>query len=159
MWFYLSKALAPIDLVFVYPQWEISTSHVRWWLPLVAAIIVSAMLWKRRTSPQKRWVRAIGFAWMFFCVALLPVLGFVDVGFMRFSLVADHYQHLAIIAVTALAAAGWSVWHFKTRGLPRCLANGAAIATLGVLVVLSWQQSAVVRGRRNAVSRHASKKS
>ena len=36
---------------------------------------------------------------------MVPVLGFADVGFMRYSLVADHYQHIAIIAVVALAAA------------------------------------------------------
>ena len=35
----------------------------------------------------------------FFCVALLPVMGFCDVGFMKYSLVADRYLHLALLAV------------------------------------------------------------
>ena len=38
-------------------------------------------------------------------------MGFTDVGFMKYSLVADHYQHIAVIGVIALAAAGWSIWH------------------------------------------------
>ena len=55
------------------------------------------------------------FAWGFFCVSLVPVMGFTDVGFMKYSLVADHYQHIAIIGVIALAAAGWSIWHQRAR--------------------------------------------
>ncbi len=39
---------------------------------------------------------------MCFCLALVPVLGFTDVYFMKFSLVADHYQYHALVAVAAL---------------------------------------------------------
>ena len=42
-------------------------------------------------------------------------MGFTDVGFMKYSLVADHYQHIAIIGVIALAAAGWSIWRRSMR--------------------------------------------
>ena len=38
VWFYLSKALLPIDLVFVYPLWKIHTADALWWLPLCAAV-------------------------------------------------------------------------------------------------------------------------
>ena len=48
------------------------------------------------------------FAWGFFCVALAPVMGFTDVAFMQYSLVADRYQHIAIIGLIALASAVWS---------------------------------------------------
>ncbi len=43
-------------------------------------------------------------------MALVPVMGFTDVGFMQYSLVADHYQHIAIIGVITLAAAGYGLW-------------------------------------------------
>ena len=42
------------------------------------------------------------FAWGFFCVSLLPVMGLTDVYFMKYSLVADHYQYAALIGVIAL---------------------------------------------------------
>ncbi len=105
-WFYLYKALLPFDLSFIYPRWRIDVGDFRWWLPLMASIIVTMVLWRFR----KGWSRPILFAWGFFCVSLVPVMGFTDVGFMKYSLVADHYQHIAIIGIIALVAAGWGIW-------------------------------------------------
>ena len=140
-WFYLYKALLPIDLAFVYAQWHIGTGNPLWWLPLSAAMAVTAVLWLYR----KGWSRPLLFAWGFFCVALIPVMGFTDVYFMRFSLVADHYQHIAIIGAIALAAAGWSIWHQRMRGAAYWAASAIPIAALGTLAFLTWQQSGLYR--------------
>jgi protein O-mannosyl-transferase len=106
VWFYLYKAILPLDLSIMYPQWHIRSGNLTWWLPLIAAAAITAVLWRYRRS----WGGPFLFAWFFFCAALTPVLGFADVGFMQYSLVADRYQHMAIIAVIALTAAGWSLW-------------------------------------------------
>ena len=103
MWFYFFKALLLIDLSPIYRQWQIEAGNLLWWLPLVAALAVTAVLWIYRQG----WARPLLFAWGFFCVALLPVMGFTDVLFMRYSLVADRYQHIAIIGLIALAGAGF----------------------------------------------------
>ena len=66
VWFYLYKALLPLDLIFVYPQWHIQAGNLLWWLPLSAALIVTAVLWWYRKS----WSRPYLFAWGFFCAAL-----------------------------------------------------------------------------------------
>ncbi len=136
VWFYLFKALVPLHLVFIYPSWQVQLSDLRWAGALVAALAFTALLagrgWSR--APARRWWRGALFAWGYFCVALLPVMGFTDVYFMKFSLVADHYQHLALIGVTALAAAGWTAWR------PRGLATTAAVAVLAVFAVLTWRQ-------------------
>ena len=50
-------------------------------------------------------VRGLVFAWSVFCLALLPVMGLTDVSCLRYSLVADHYQYIAILAVVAGVAA------------------------------------------------------
>ena len=91
VWFYLSKAVLPIGLVFVYRQWDIDAGDLRWWLPLAAALLVTAVLIYYRRRPV---VRGLLFAWLYFIVALVPVMGLVDVYFMRYSLVADHYQYV-----------------------------------------------------------------
>ena len=44
IWFYLSKALAPVDLIFIYPQWNVQTDDIWWWLPLLAASVVTLRL-------------------------------------------------------------------------------------------------------------------
>jgi protein O-mannosyl-transferase len=136
-WFYLYKALLPLDLSFVYTNWRIEAGNLLWWLPLVSALALTALLWLYRKS----WGRTLLFAWGFFCVALLPVMGFSDVYFMRYALVADHYQHIAIIAVIALACALWSAWHRLARKTMRRMTVAAAIAVPGILAVLTWQQS------------------
>ncbi len=137
VWFYLYKAMLPINLAFIYPRWHIDTEQVRWWLPLLACAGVSGVLW----SYRRGWSRPLLFAWGYFCVALVPVMGFTDVGFMEHSLVADHYQHVALIAVTALVAAGWDKWQRRSRGPARWMLNALAVTVASVLTFLAWQQS------------------
>ncbi len=137
VWFYLYKALLPVDLAFVYPQWHIEVGNLLWWLPLLAALALTVVLWWYRTG----WSRPFLFTWGFFGVALAPVMGFTDVGFMRFSLVADHYQHIALIGVIALAAAGFSAWHQRSRGGLRWIASVVVFVAVGVLTFLTWRQS------------------
>jgi protein O-mannosyl-transferase len=143
VWFYLYKAVLPIDLAFVYPQWNIQAGKLIWWLPMLAAMRVTAvLLWYGKT-----WARPLLFAWGFFCAALVPVMGFTDVGFMKYSLVADHYQHIAIIAVISLVAAGLDVWRVRARPMERRIAITLSILAVGVLGVLTWRQNALYSDR------------
>lgn len=139
VWFYLYKALLPIHLSFVYPQWNIRADAAQWWVPLLATVAVTAVLvWYRRS-----WGRPLLLAWGVFCVSLAPVMGFTDVGFMQHSLVADHYQHLALIGVVALIAAGWGRWQQGARASRHWVPIAAAAAVIGMLAVLTWRQSAL----------------
>ena len=73
-------------------------------------------------------------------------MGFTDVGFMQYSLVADHYQHIAIIGVIALVAAGLEHWHQGMRGAIALDGDHAvAVAAVGTLAFLTWQQSGLYR--------------
>ena len=136
-WFYLSKAILPLDLIFIYPQWDIEASDWHWWIPLTtAASAMALLLWRRRTA----WGRPLLFAYGLFIVGLLPVLGLVDVGFLRHSPVADHYQYIAIISVLALAAAAWTHWYDLTHGRWCQIAALSAVAIVGLLGIKTWQQ-------------------
>ena len=136
VWFYLYKAILPFNLCLVYPQWRIRVGNPLWWAPLIAALAVTAVLWRYR----KGWSRPYLFAWGFFCVALAPVMGFTDVGFMQYTLVTDHYQHIAIIGVIALAAAGCEIWRRGPKKLSWAAAP-VAIAAVGTLFLLTWQHN------------------
>ena len=140
LWFYLMKALVPIQLAFVYPQWNIETDSWRWWLPSIAAIVVTVWLWRQRNTAVGRPVLV---AWTCFCIALLPVLGFTDVGFMRYSLVADHYQHLALVPILALVAAGVYQLYQRQNQAARPMIFIAAVGVVAVLAVLARNQSSL----------------
>ncbi len=155
VWFYLYKALLPFDLAFIYPPWHVQVGDALWWLPLLAAFIVTAVLWRYR----KGWSRPLLFAWGFFCVSLVPVMGFTDVGFMKYSLVADHYQHIAIIGVIALAAGGWGIWHKRARNKTHWATTAVAVVAMGALAFLTWQQSGIYHDAIETISGNAAKKS
>ena len=133
VWFYLYKAVLPVGLVFVYPQWRIDAGDMRWWLPLAAALLSTAALLHYRQRPV---ARGLLFAWLYFIVALVPVMGLVDVYFMRYSLVADHYQYVAIIGVVAAVGA------LAGRRGPSSVAMLAAASGLVVVLgMLTWRES------------------
>jgi tetratricopeptide (TPR) repeat protein len=138
IWFYLGKALFPIDLAFIYRNWDIEAGNLLWWLPALAAVIVTGSLIYWRSV---RWCRAALFAWLYFCISLLPVMGLVDVGFMKYSLVADHYQYMALIGVVALVAAAISDCLAMRSGRARAAAIVFSAAAVCTLAVLTFRQA------------------
>lgn len=136
IWFYLLKAVLPTGLSFVYPKWSIRSDQWLWWLPLFAVIVVTLMLWRQRD----RWARGPLLAWICFCASLTPVMGFTDVIYMRsYSLVADRYQYVAIIAVVSLLAAIWRWWQTRAP----LVASTLAVVVCAMLGYLTWQRSAL----------------
>jgi tetratricopeptide (TPR) repeat protein len=123
VWFYLDKALLPWRLSFVYPRWQIHAREVWSFVPLALAAAGFAWCWRRRRT----WGRSLFFGMGYYVVMLLPILGFLDIYFMRYSLVADHWQYFGILGPIALVAA--------------CLRKPApALVLLLVLGALTWRQ-------------------
>lgn len=136
VWFYLYKAIVPLDLAFIYPKWDVDVKNWIWIAPIIFCAATTVVLWLTR---QSKIGRALFVGWMFFVIALLPVMGLSDTGFMRYSLVADHYQHIAIIAVCA--ALGAMVSRITTYKLQ--IATVVIIA--GVLTVKATTQATIYR--------------
>ena len=102
IWFYLGKLVWPHPLIFIYPRWEVDSSKVVAYLPLMAAMAALIALWFVRAQ----WGRALFFAAAYYVVSLFPVLGFFSVYFFRYSFVSDHFQYLASMGPLALTGAG-----------------------------------------------------
>ena len=102
IWFYLGKLVWPHPLIFIYPRWDVDSSKVVAYLPLLAAMAGLIALW----FIHAKWGRALFFAAAYYVVSLFPVLGFFSVFFFRYSFVSDHFQYLASMGPLALAGAG-----------------------------------------------------
>ena len=129
-WFYLCKILLPAGLCAIYPRWEVAGSSVLSFLPIALLGAATALLWAGR----KRWGAGPLVAWAYFVVSLLPVLGFLDMSFMRLSLVADHLQYAAMPGILALAAALLArATDGAHGGRPAAVVVGICLATMAAL--------------------------
>jgi tetratricopeptide (TPR) repeat protein len=163
IWFYLSKILWPVNLSMIYPQWSIHESHWTSYVPGLLWCLMLFLFWRFR----QEWGRGLLFAFGYFTTALLPVLGFFDMNFLRFSQVADHLQYIAVPGIVALFVS-MSIWvveklysvsrsakrreveKSRKRDLDAIQLNGnrpfprlAAAITIFGLSILTWRQSSL----------------
>lgn len=139
VWFYLGKALAPLELCFVYPRWSLDESSATSLLPAAMLAFAFAAAWLARESLGRGPLAALSC----YVIALAPTLGLIDVYFMRYSLVADHWQYFALPALCALAAAAL-VSGARRIGVARA-ATPVALLALCALGAKSWSHQAVFR--------------
>jgi tetratricopeptide (TPR) repeat protein len=127
-WFYFSKLVLPLGLVFHYPRWTIDASV--WWqyiFPVALLALAATLVWIARRN------RAPLTALLLFGGTLFPALGFFNVYPFLYSYVADHFQYLASIAILVALAAALS-------RLPARARPWTAAALLTCYAVLSWSQ-------------------
>jgi tetratricopeptide (TPR) repeat protein len=142
LWFYAGKLVWPVDFTFVYPRWQVD-ARVWWqWVFPAAALAIAATLWFGR----KRFGGGPVAALLIFAGTLFPVLGFLDVYYMRYSYVADHFQYLAGVGVIVLVAGGLTLtlgrWKTGQPFLKPAL-SGLLLLTLGAL---TWHQCGMYAG-------------
>jgi len=142
LWFYLYKALAPLEVCMIYPRWD--PHRVGLWdmTPLLGVGVSALLIWRLPKGVR----RPIAFALGYYVLALLPVLGFVTMSFMGFSFVADHWHYLALIAPIALVV---HLVHRVVRGR-RTLRIGACVVAAAVIAglsVVTYHQAAVYENR------------
>ncbi len=139
VWFYPGKLFWPVNLIFIYPRWNVNPAL--WWqyiFPAAALLLAMALYALRNRS------RAPLAAFLYFTVTIFPVLGFLNVYPFRFSFVADHFQYLACLGPIAMAAAGIGSGFDLLRGSPRRFLQPILyVIVLLTLGVLTWRQSGV----------------
>jgi tetratricopeptide (TPR) repeat protein len=125
VWFYLGKALLPLNLNLIYPRWNIHATRPLSYLPALLLCGAFFLSWKFRRS----WGRPVLFGFGFFVVNLFPVVGFFDMYFLAISRVSDHFQYLPLIGIVGLIA-GVIYW-----GVQRLRVNGAELLMSTTLVL------------------------
>jgi tetratricopeptide (TPR) repeat protein len=128
---YIGKFFWPSDLVVFYPFTSLSWEQGSVQVSLVCLIVLSAAAWMlRRRCPYL----IVGWCW--YLIALLPVIGLVQVGNQS---LADRYTYLPSIGLAVAVA--WLL-SFLRLWLPAAgnWIRVFAIAWLLVLVSLTWKQ-------------------
>jgi tetratricopeptide (TPR) repeat protein len=136
IWFYLGKLLWPVNLIFIYPRWNINKAALWQYFFPFAALMLAGSLWAVR-----RWSRAPLAGFLYFVAMLFPALGFFNVYPFRYSFVADHFQYLACMGPIVLAAAGMDRAAEYLSARKRQLKLAFCGILLVVLGMLTWNQS------------------
>lgn len=132
--FYPSKLVVPYPQSFFYHRWSENneldtTNRLNYW-PVAAVLGIGVAV----IGLSVIFGRGIFIAFAFFVMTLFPALGFYDTYPMRYSFVADHFQYLASIGLTTLAAAWLTLLFRRLGGTPIPVFNGASV-TAGVLAL------------------------
>jgi len=141
IFFYLVSIVWPVHLLPIYPRWEVDPPKAWQFLPWLLIGGAAWWLWKNR---GEAWAKHTLFASGFFLLMIAPVLGFVDISFMRISWVADHFLYVPMIGPLALIVAAAVTWlegrAERERTAFTALAGGAMLflAANAFFYSMSW---------------------
>ena len=136
-WSYLSKAVWPAHLSFVYRRWQIDEFSMWSYVPNLMLVLLLALFWWRRKS----WGRPLFAALAYFVLTITPAMGFVYFYYLKYSYVADHYQYFSIIGVIALFVALGTRLAITYRRTMAPWLRVAAVLLVITLSVTSWRQA------------------
>ncbi|MBB5033878.1 tetratricopeptide repeat protein [Prosthecobacter vanneervenii] len=134
LWFYARQMFFPVGQSFIYVQWHPDAGSWWHWVCALSALAVIVGVWLAR----KKVGRGVVVAVWYFAGTLFPLLGFMNVYGMRFSVVADHWVYLpgmSLIVLAAYALAGSGKLLGK-RGELACM-----VVVLALMPVLAWRQT------------------
>ena len=146
VWFYAAKLAWPVNLLSVYPRWQVSTSV--WWQYLypVGAAALLGVLWHWRGRFGRGPLAAV----LCFGVLVSPLVGIFNVAYHLYSFVADHFQYHAAPALFALFASG--VTRLRSRN-GRAVGRAVEIGSGALLLVLASLTSQHVQTFRDEKTR------
>jgi len=137
VWFYLSKAILPVRLSWMYAPWD----GLPWTVPLLEGILLAGLLgwcWRGRSREPARGLLAGSLS---FLALMFPVLGLLDVGYLTYAPVADHWLYTGIPPLLAMEAAALAWGWRSTR---RAVRYGATVAMAGLVLwygAASWARA------------------
>lgn len=145
LWFYLYKALVPLNLLMVNPRWDIDPSDVLACVPLVAYAFFLWLLWENRKGWGRHLLAGIGYH----AVTLLPVLGFFKIYFMRFSLVGDHWHYVSFMGPLIAGVGLCAAWVARQSPRVRRAAWVAAALYVVTLSALTARQATLYTNEKD----------
>ena len=142
---YLGKILWPANLVFFYPHPQ---NGWPWWQVAGALVIIVGLSVGIAVFLRKQRYVVVG--WLWFLGTLVPVIGVVQAGIQA---MADRFTYIPSVGLSLIVSWG-AVDLSKRWSVPRQAAAAIAAAVLGILMVLSFIQTAHWRNDES-LDRHA----
>ena len=137
---YAKQVFLPFRLTTVYSPWQFDSPSPMEWVPLIVLVGVMAALWFWRAR-----CGGIFFACAYFVVALLPVVGLLQMAYARSgTLVADHLQYFADISLIALFSAAVARF-WAARQAIRITTGVVVLFLLGAMGNYTWARAKVYR--------------
>ena len=139
LWFYAGKLLWPVNLMALYPRWQVDVNAAWQYAFVVGAIAVPLILWLARSRFGKGPLVAV----LFFAITLGPASGLLRFDFQRLSYVADRFQYLASLGPIALLTAVLATSRERWRTLRPWAAHVVTALVLCALALLTWEHARV----------------
>ena len=137
LWFYLEKLIFPINLLTVYPRWNLAVDlFTQYFYPLTFLAFLGFLYWGK-----KYWGRGAFSALTFFAVTLTPTLGFIDFNYMEHSFVADRFQYLASIGPIILFGVLINRLYLTAKINWKPTLRIVGILLIALLGFLTWKQA------------------
>lgn len=133
--FYLVTIIWPVNLLPIYPRWDVDPPKAWQFLPW---FVLGGAAWWLWTSRRQAWARHTIFALGFFLLMIAPVLGFIDISYMRITWVADHFLYLPMIGPLALIVAAVTTWLATREERVRAVFTAMAAGIVFFLAVNSF---------------------
>jgi hypothetical protein len=140
--FYFSKCFLPVELLPIYPQWNIDPPSPVQFLPW--PVLGGAIYWLwTKCSKSEPWARHVLFGLGFFLINLAPFVGFRVISFMRFTWVMDHFLYLPIIGLLGLAVAALGQLEERLSATTRPYAIGGIAVAMILLTIGSHRYAKI----------------
>jgi tetratricopeptide (TPR) repeat protein len=127
--FYLGKAIFPVGLTPIYPQWRL-TACAPFLAGLALASVVGWLLSRRARAGRDA---LFGLGWFILCLA--PMVGLIGLAYLRISRVADHFAYLALLGVIGWGTLALDRWRRQGGAARRVVAWLGAAAAAAALAL------------------------
>lgn len=137
--FYLSKCILPVDLMPIYPRWEVDPPSWIQFLPWGLLLGAIVFFYSKRAT----WGKDVLFGFGFFLLNLVPVMGFITMSYMRITWAADHFLYLPLIGLLGLFCEGIGRFYETTSRAKRPFLEGVALGGFGLLLYTSFSYASI----------------
>lgn len=137
--FYISKCILPVDLMPIYPRWEVDSPSWIQFIPDLLIVAAVVYFYRKRAT----WGRDFLFGFGFFLLNLIPVMGFVTMSYMRITWAADHFLYLPIIGLLGLFCGGVGRLYEAASLTKRFFLEGVGLGGLTLLLYTSFSYASI----------------